>query len=216
MERDKLCRIERLGGDVAMKVVDMFFEYKTVPEIVDELKKHKVDVSNNDVKRFLDKYRGIKEKRLSKNKKLRNRLLKRIEMHEQQIDKIIQTANEQLEHIKYGEMGMSQKVHALSSMMKAILDAVKTDSMLNKGIKDNVTNITQVNIVNKISKEKQGLRERVLRANFFTQNVDWEEIESKVEEQKRDVPEEQADEFSETEELDGGDGSPDEDQEADY
>jgi len=62
--------------------------------------------------------------------------------------------------------------------MRTITDSIKTDNSLNRGIGEKATSITQVNIVNQVSKEKQDLREKVLRADFVTKEIDWSEIDA--------------------------------------
>ena len=173
-----LCKVERMGGEVAMKVIDLFFESKSIAEIVSTLNDSGNDVSVNDVNTFLNKYRGLKEKKLAQNKKLKSKLLQRISKHEDNIDQIIESAKNQLELIEFSDLKTFQKVQALSIMMRTITDSIKTDNSLNRGIGEKATSITQVNIVNQVSKEKQDLREKVLRADFVTKEIDWSEIDA--------------------------------------
>jgi len=174
-EKNQTTAIEKLGDDVAELVARWKLEEElSYSKIMERLKQQGHDVTIGEVQAFFVKYNKIKDKILEDNTVLRRRLIRRTLVHEHNLDNMIQSLIDQLDIIKSAQdIDEVERTQALTSLIKTALDAMRSDSTILSATRNEVkekitgiTNLTQINITNKIGKEKENLRAELLRADF--------------------------------------------------
>ncbi len=187
-QRFTLTKIERVGIDAAEKAMDMYLGGKKYKDIAEYFQGYGHDITINDVSSFLQKYEKIRKKALSTSQATRKAVMVRREKYQGKCEKIIDMAETQLETIKSSQMSEGRRAGALSVMAKTMLEAIKTSTGIDPVKKGGGTTVN-VGIVQQVSAEKKHLRNEILKADFSTGVVDWDEYD--VEEPKEDAVKEE-------------------------
>ena len=171
--------VERLGGEVAEQVIRWKLEEElSYAKITDRLNNQGYpEITISLVQSFFQKYNKIKDKLMEDNTVLRRRLIRRTLKHEHKIDNMISTLVDQLNVIRADtQIDEIERTNALSTLIRTAMDAMRSDNKMLKETRTDtdikVPNLTQINITNKIGKEKEKLRAELLRADFHVEVVD--------------------------------------------
>jgi len=181
--------IEKLGDETAEQVIRWKLEEELSYAKISErlIQQGHTNMSISLVQSFFQKYNKIKDRLMEDNNVLRRRLIRRTLKHEHKIDSMITTLIDQLNVIKADpEIDEIERTNALTTLIRTAMDAMRSDSKLLKETRTDITdktpNLTQINITNKIGKDKEKLRAELLRADFDV------EVEVIDEDKKRDSP----------------------------
>lgn len=188
----KLTKVESIGADVALIVVDMYIQGKGSKPIAEHINKFGHNLTGDDIKTFVKKYDKLTKRKMDGHKKIQQLVMKRFANHAKDIDEMILTAKKQLEVVGSDtEMSVEDKTRSLSLMIKTLMDVIKTDGSIHGKILNSTADkqapTTNVNIVQKISNDKQHLRSEILKADFSNEEViDVEFTEIKEEDEEED------------------------------
>jgi len=196
--------IERLGEDVAEQVIKWKLEeelsYTKIAARLQEQGHKDIDVTL--VHSFFNKYNKLKDKVMEDNGVLRRRMIRRTFKHENNIDNMIDVLINQLDTIRNStEIDEIERTQALTQLIKTAMDTMKCDSTILGATQNRESsgkvNLTQINITNRIGKEKEKLRSELLRANFKREPTKTAEFVK--EEEPEDVIEVEAEVIESTE-----------------